>query len=86
MRELTSEEIEVVSGGFSHGTPIPFTNGFIPGPNWPGGEPGVLGGITIAWNIGFEIGSRINSFNRNVSGMSLGVALHRTLNDKIMAK
>ncbi len=86
MRELTADEVESVSGGFSHGTPIPFTNSFIPGANWPGGAPGVITGITAAWGIGVTIGDGINTFNRKVSGMSLGVALYRTLNHETEAK
>ncbi len=86
MRELTADEVESVSGGFSHGTPIPFTNSFIPGANWPGGAPGVISGITAAWAIGSYIGGSINRFNQSFSGMSLGVALHRTLNHTTEAK
>jgi len=79
MRELTDNEVKSVSGGFV-GTPIPFFNGYIPGRNWPGGAPGFLGGISIAWNIGLGIGWGINTFNQRFSNMSLGEALHRTFN------
>ena len=77
MRELTNQEVAEVSGGFL-GTPVPFANAFIPGANWPGGAPGVLTGVTMAWSAGLAIGSSVNSFNQNVSGMSLGEAIYKT--------
>ncbi|HIL94348.1 MAG TPA: hypothetical protein EYG51_00340 [Pseudomonadales bacterium] len=80
MRELTVSEVEFVSGGFSNGTKVPFMNKFIAGANWPGGAPGALAGISIAWKIGTTIGNAVNSFNQQVSGMSFGVAIYRTMN------
>ena len=77
MRELTNQEVTEVSGGLA-GTPIPFTNGFIPGANWPGGAPGVLTGVASAWWVGTTIGNQVNNFNANVTGMSLGEAIYRT--------
>jgi hypothetical protein len=78
MRQLTNQEVTEVSGGFSGGTPIPFVNGFVSGANWPGGAPGVATGVVMAWNAGLAIGAGVNSFNTNVSNMSLGEAIHRT--------
>ncbi|MDA9064442.1 hypothetical protein N9K37_03740 [Pseudomonadales bacterium] len=78
MRELTNQEVTAISGGFA-GTPIPFRNGFIPGANWPGGAPGFLGGISMAWAAGSAIGAAVNSFNQTVSGMSLGEAIYLTV-------
>ena len=77
MRELTNQEVIDVSGGLV-GTPIPFVNGFIPGANWPGGAPGVLTGVSMAWSAGVALGMGINNFNQNVSGMSLGEAIYAT--------
>ncbi len=77
MRELTNQEVTEVSGGLA-GTPIPFTNGFIPGANWPGGAPGAVAGVVMAWNGGVMLGNQINYFNSNVTGMSLGEAIYRT--------
>ena len=83
MRELTNDEVKSVSGGYV-GTKIPFFNGFIPGTNWPGGAPGALAGISLAWTIGIKIGGAINSFNLRFSGMSLGQAIHRSIHDDTM--
>ena len=80
MRQLTNQEVTDVGGGFSGGTPIPFVNGFVPGANWPGGGPGVVAGVSMAWSTGQYIGGQINNFNANVTGMSLGEAIHRTVN------
>ena len=77
MKTLCNQEIDQVGGGFV-GTKIPFTNGFIPGPNWPGGAAGVFSGVVIAAQAGWAIGERVNSFNQSVSGMSLGEAIYRT--------
>jgi hypothetical protein len=79
MRELQSEEIEQVSGGFE-GMKIPFSNGFIPGESINGKPAGIVGAILGGWGIGFAIGDAINTFNKNQFNMSLGVAIYRTVN------
>lgn len=77
MKTLCNQEIDQVGGGLV-GTKIPFINGFIPGPNWPGGAAGAVSGAVVAAQTGWWIGGRINSFNESVSGMSLGEAIYRT--------
>lgn len=51
MRELEMSEVDQASGGFV-GTPIPFYNGFIPMPNWPGGLPGIFSVGPLTFKIG----------------------------------
>jgi hypothetical protein len=41
---------------------------------------GSLGAAALAFDAGWVIGQRINQFNQDHFGMSLGVAIHRTLN------
>jgi hypothetical protein len=77
MRTLCSKEIDQVGGGFV-GTRIPFTNGFMAGPAWPGGAPGIWAAIPLAASTGWAIGDFVNKFNDPVSGMSLGEAIART--------
>jgi|TARA_Y100000031_G_scaffold84675_1_gene93147 hypothetical protein len=74
---LEDQEINEVGGGLV-GTQIPFTNGFIPGPAWPGGVPGAWTAIPVAFGTGLAIGGLINDFNMSLSGMSLGEAIYRT--------
>ncbi len=79
MRELHTSEIDRVAGGFE-GTKIPFSNGFFSGESMKGRPAGALGAAAMGWSIGNAIGAGINQFNLEVSGMSLGVAIHRTFN------
>tara|TARA_R110002072_G_scaffold51389_3_gene137922 strand:- start:8715 stop:9002 length:288 start_codon:yes stop_codon:yes gene_type:complete len=79
MRELSFAEVSVVSGGFE-GTKIPFKNLFWKGPNFPGGPAAAVPAIAVAYELGYSFGEAINSFNMNVSGMSLGVAVYHTFN------
>ena len=79
MRELETSEVDQVSGGFV-GTPIPFYNGFIPAPNWPGGFPSAIGMSLLAYNIGHRIGSWMNREISSQYGMSTGAALYYTVN------
>jgi len=78
MRELLDVELSQVSGSFGDGTKIPFANGFWKVANFPGGPVGALPALVVSYDLGYRFGEAINSFNRNVSGMSLGVALYRT--------
>ena len=77
MRVLNSVEIESISGGIV-GTPIPFTNSFIPGANWPGGGSGAVMGAYFAWKLGTEIGSSIYDWTTDTFDMSTGEALYLT--------
>ncbi|MDA0790792.1 MAG: hypothetical protein O2780_15195 [Proteobacteria bacterium] len=78
MRELTSSEISSVSGGFA-GTPIPFTNKFIPGPNWPGGWPSAVTLAPVAWGLGQIIGGKIYNSITEKYGMTVGEAAYMTI-------
>ena len=84
MRELTSDEIGKISGGFE-GTKIPFMNRFISGTNWPGGGAGAISGMVLAWGIGTKIGAAINYFNQDHFGMSTGKAIYLTVNAKTVS-
>ena len=77
MRELDESEINAVAGALA-GTPIPFTNGFIPGANWPGGGSGAVMAAYFAWKIGTATGSSIYSLTTDTFGMSTGEALYLT--------
>jgi hypothetical protein len=79
MRELTLSEVQRVAGGLE-GTKIPFFNGFIGGENMRGKPAGAIGAAIAGWAIGQYIGAQINQFNERHFGMSLGVAIHRTVN------
>jgi hypothetical protein len=79
MRELAREEIEQVAGGFE-GTKIPFSNGFLPGQNMGRVPSNAVIAAAFAYGVGTQIGDAINRFNQNQFGMSLGVAIHRTVN------
>ena len=68
-----------MSGGLV-GTPIPFYNGFISGPNWPGSFPVAIQMIVLSAHVGFLIGSLINREVISHYGMSTGEALYYTLN------
>ena len=76
MRELTEVELEQVAGGLD-GTPIPFTNGFWPGPRWPSPVASVSA-VHVAIGIGYSIGAGINNFNTSINGMSLGESIYRS--------
>jgi hypothetical protein len=78
MRELSDVELSQLSGGFGDGTKIPFANLFWKGPNFPGGPAAVIPALVVSYDLGYRFGEAINSFNSNVSGMSLGVAVFRT--------
>jgi hypothetical protein len=84
MRELRADELDQASGGFE-GTPIPFTNSFISGPNFPGGFPAAIPMLIAAYNAGEAVGEMINEFNQEQFGMSTGTALYKTLNDSAIA-
>ena len=79
MRELNTNEIDKVSGGFV-GTLIPFYPGFIPMANWPGGLPGVFGVGPLTFKISYEVGSYIYRTTESTFGMSTGEALYITIN------
>jgi hypothetical protein len=79
MRELQSNEVEQVAGGYQ-GFKIPFFDDFIPAETMKGKPAGALGAAVLGWQIGTSIGNGINAFNQYYSGMSLGVAIHRTVN------
>ncbi|XOV89786.1 MAG: hypothetical protein ACFHX7_07840 [Pseudomonadota bacterium] len=80
MRELSSEEILTVSGAFQ-GTPIPFTNGFVPGANFPGGFPAAIPMVMLSYEIGAGIGAKINDQVEATFGMSTGEAAFLTFKD-----
>lgn len=78
MRELTVDEVDQVGGGFE-GIKIPFMNNFGGAENMKGKPAGVVGAVMAGWAIGQYIGDQINQFNQSQFGMSLGVAIHRTV-------
>jgi|TARA_B110000263_G_scaffold138760_1_gene120328 hypothetical protein len=75
MRELESNEVDKVSGGFV-GTPIPFYNGFIPMANWPGGLPGIFSVGSLTFAIAYRVGEFIYSTTEETFGMSTGEAIY----------
>ena len=79
MRELTQGEVKQVSGGFA-GTPIPFVNGFIPGPNWPGGFPVAIQMAIISFNVGLLLGTHTYDKIHQQFCMTTGEALYHTVN------
>ena len=79
MRELTQGEVKQVSGGFV-GTPIPFVNGFIPGPNWPGGFPVAIQMAALSFHAGFQLGSYAYQKISSQYGMSTGEAFYHAVN------
>jgi hypothetical protein len=79
MRELEMNEVDQASGGFV-GIPIPFYNGFIPMPNWPGGLPGIFSVRPLTFKIGYEVGGYIYQATESTFGMSTGEALYITIN------
>ena len=79
MRELSSDELDSVSGGYT-GTPIPYANWYIPGPNWPGGAAGAWAALPVAYATGSTIGTVIYEGTEYLFDMSIGEAAYITLN------
>ncbi|XOV89789.1 MAG: hypothetical protein ACFHX7_07855 [Pseudomonadota bacterium] len=80
MRELSSDEIMAVSGALQ-GTPIPFMNGYIPGPNFPGSFPAAIPMVILSYEVGTRIGETINNQVEKTFGMSTGKAAFLTFKD-----
>lgn len=70
MRELNSEEIEMVSGGFD-GIPTP-GGGYISSTGKIFNGFGVAGATAFAFDVGYRIGSGINNLSGNYFGETLG--------------
>jgi hypothetical protein len=80
MRELTNEEKDQVSGGYA-GWKIPFGgNSFLPGQPAKLYPSNAVLAAGFALKEGWDFGQRINQFNQEQFGMSLGVAIYRTFN------